>query len=91
MSDHTYDKWQELGYQVKHGESATYTHYGQKIFTRGQVVDMNCNCECNDSSKDYNEYENHCWNCKEDISSHSEDRCNECEMFICSNCGECMC
>ena len=35
---HTYDKWQELGYQVKKGEKYAYKMYGQYIFTRDQVV-----------------------------------------------------
>lgn len=35
---HTYEKWQELGYQVKKGEKAAYRFYGNNIFTRDQVV-----------------------------------------------------
>ena len=38
MSGHTYDKWQELGYQVKKGAKADYNHYGQSIFKQHQVV-----------------------------------------------------
>jgi hypothetical protein len=40
MSDegHTYDKWLELGYQVKRGEKAAYKYYGRYIFESDQVV-----------------------------------------------------
>ena len=31
MSGHTYEKWQELGYQVKRGEKAAYQYYGQGL------------------------------------------------------------
>ena len=41
MSGHTYDKWQELGYQVKKGEKAAYKYYGQSIFTKDQVFKVN--------------------------------------------------
>ncbi|GAD78651.1 MULTISPECIES: hypothetical protein [Vibrio] len=34
---HTYDKWRELGYQVRRGEKAAYKYYGKSIFTRDQV------------------------------------------------------
>ena len=87
IGDHTYNKWDELGYQVKRGETSAYVHYGQHIFTRSQVVRMGSSSE-----DDYNRsYENHCWNCREHISSDFEEYCDDCEMFICSNCGECMC
>jgi len=33
-------------------------------------------------------YDNHCWNCFQDISSDSNKRCPECGWFIC-NCGAC--
>lgn len=82
--DHTYEKWQELGYQVKNGEHASYKLYGQKIFKRNQVVKI--------SDKDYDKsYENHCWNCKEHISSDSDEYCSKCGMYHCSNCGVCLC
>lgn len=35
---HTYEKWQELGYQVNKGQKSTYLFYGNNIFTRDQVV-----------------------------------------------------
>jgi hypothetical protein len=36
-------------------------------------------------------YINHCWNCVETINSEMLIRCNRCNMFICANCGACMC
>jgi len=87
IGDHTYDKWQELGYQVKRGETSAYVHYGKHVFTRSQVQELGSSYE-----DDYDRsYENHCWNCGEHISSDSEEYCDDCEMFVCSNCGECMC
>lgn len=76
---HTYDKWQELGYQVIRGETASYTYYGNKIFTRDQVVKIK------------KSYRNHCWNCGESINSRINSKCYECEMYECDNCGCCMC
>jgi len=74
---HTYDKWQELGYQVKRGETAAYTHYGKKIFVKNQVVKK--------------AYQNHCWRCGDNISSKYDEKCYVCGMFICSSCGACFC
>ncbi len=74
---HTYDKWQELGYQVKRGETATYTYYGKKIFVKNQVVKKT--------------YQNHCWMCGDKISSEYDEKCYVCGMFICSSCGACFC
>ncbi len=39
--DHTYEKWQELGYQVKRNEKPEYKMYGKKIYTRDQVFKKN--------------------------------------------------
>ncbi|NCD12242.1 MAG: hypothetical protein EOL93_06795 [Epsilonproteobacteria bacterium] len=36
-TDHTAKVWRELGYQVKRGESYSYKHYGQEIYTPNQV------------------------------------------------------
>ena len=36
-SGHTYEKWLELGYQVRSGEKAAYKYYGKSIFTADQV------------------------------------------------------
>ena len=36
-------------------------------------------------------YVNFCWNCKENLSSLIDDRCPQCHMLICSNCGACFC
>lgn len=35
-------------------------------------------------------YENHCWRCKNDISSSKDIRCGICRWYICSNCSACM-
>jgi hypothetical protein len=35
---HTYDKWKEMGYQVKKGEKHTFNYYGNKTFYPSQVV-----------------------------------------------------
>jgi len=37
---HTYDKWQQLGYQVKSSEHYSYKHYGHEIFLEDQVVKL---------------------------------------------------
>lgn len=36
-------------------------------------------------------YENHCYNCREEISSHSNKKCNDCSWYICDECGSCNC
>ena len=36
-------------------------------------------------------YENHCFNCKADVSSHTEKKCAKCGWYICSACGHCGC
>ncbi len=56
-------------------------YYGKKIYEREQVI-----------KKKYNKksYENHCWNCHEDISSDFSEKC-DCGMFICSSCDMCIC
>ncbi|UUO25443.1 hypothetical protein FGD67_21160 [Colwellia sp. M166] len=54
---HTYEKWQELGYQVKKGQKAAYRFYGNNIFTRDQVVNV-------DEDDEESEYHNHCFNCQ---------------------------
>ena len=38
MYGRSYEKWKDLGFQVKKGESASYEHYGVPMFTRNQVV-----------------------------------------------------
>jgi hypothetical protein len=38
-----------------------------------------------------NIYENHCFNCKDDVNSHSDSKCSKCDWYICSHCGECGC
>jgi len=38
MSGHSYEKWKDLGFQVKKDEKATYERYGVPIFIRNQVV-----------------------------------------------------
>jgi hypothetical protein len=38
VKGHTYEKWQELGYQVRKGEKARYCYYGKHVFSRDQVV-----------------------------------------------------
>jgi hypothetical protein len=70
---HTYEKWLELGYQVRKGEKSAYRYYGNNILTRVQVV--------NTDGKD--EYRNHCFNCKKDVDSSSEEQC---DWLICSHC-----
>jgi hypothetical protein len=37
---HTYEKWQQLGYQVRRGEKAAYKYYGKSIFTEDQVDEI---------------------------------------------------
>ncbi len=81
---HTYDKWQELGYQVKRGESAAYKYYGNNVFTRDQVVPVS-----NHYDDDY-DYANHCWNCKSDVDSDSNYQCRRCSWLKC-DCGSCGC
>lgn len=80
---HTYNKWQELGYQVKKGETAAYRYYGNNIFTRDQVV--------NTDEDDESEYHNNCFNCRNDVHSSSEEQCEECDWLICSHCNSCGC
>jgi hypothetical protein len=82
---HTYDKWQELGCQVKRGETYSFKHYGNKCFTRDQVVRIEFDEEEDDS------YVNHCWNCKETVDSDDQDYCSDCNWLVCSNCGCCGC
>lgn len=36
-------------------------------------------------------YENHCWRCKEHISSAIHAQCPSCRFYICSSCGACLC
>ncbi len=36
-------------------------------------------------------YENHCWNCKKQISSAIDAQCSDCRFYICSSCGSCFC
>src|SRR5207253_5994474 len=36
-------------------------------------------------------YENHCWNCKQPISSAINAQCLGCGFYICSSCGSCFC
>jgi len=36
-------------------------------------------------------YENHCWNCKKQISSAIDAQCSVCRFYICSSCGSCFC
>ena len=36
-------------------------------------------------------YENHCWNCKKQISSAINAQCSGCGFYICSSCGSCFC
>lgn len=36
-------------------------------------------------------YENHCWKCKEHISSDTNAKCLSCERYICISCGSCLC
>jgi hypothetical protein len=36
-------------------------------------------------------YTNHCWNCKEHISSDIHAQCSACRFYICSSCGSCLC
>lgn len=44
-----------------------------------------------DNEKSHSTYVNHCWYCKEKISSDSDKRCPNCRLFICSSCGRCFC
>lgn len=78
---HTYNKWKELGYQVKKGESAAYKLYGKSIFTRDQVTKGN---------EGKFEYKNTCFNCGRDVESSSDEQCGSCNWLICS-CGACGC
>ena len=41
--------------------------------------------------EDEDEYESHCWNCGEEVSSEYCDKCSECGWFECSNCNSCDC
>ncbi len=36
-------------------------------------------------------YDNHCWKCKEHISSDTNAKCLSCGRYICSSCGSCLC
>ena len=36
-------------------------------------------------------YESHCFNCKADISSHTQKKCVNCGWFVCSECDFCGC
>ena len=63
---HTYEKWQELGYQVKKGQKAAYQFYGNNIFTRDQVVHTY-------EEDEEEEYHNHCFNCQSAVDSSSEE------------------
>lgn len=81
---HTYEKWQEMGYQVKKGQKAAYRFYGNNIFTRDQVVSI-------EDDDEESEYHNHCFYCQNDVDSSSEEQCDECDWLICSNCHSCGC
>jgi hypothetical protein len=76
---HTYEKLQELGYQVNKGQKAAYRFYGNNIFTRDQVVNI-------DDDDEECEYHNHCFNCQNDVDSSSEEQCKVCYWLICSYC-----
>ena len=81
---HTYDKWQELGFQVKKGERHSFNHYGNKCFTRDQVVKI-------DDDEEDEPYVNHCWKCKETVDSDYEEKCTDCGWLECASCGACGC
>ena len=80
MSGHTYEKWQELGYQVKRGEKAAYEYYGNYIFTRDQVVSI---------SGEEEAYVNHCWSCGRTVDSDYCNKCSSCGWYECNKCGSC--
>jgi len=82
---HTYEKWQELGYQVKKGERHSFNYYGNKCFTRDQVVRIDCIDEEEES------YLNHCWNCKKTVDSDYQAKCSNCGWLECSSCQACGC
>ena len=54
---HTYDKWQELGYQVKRGEKHSFNYFGNKCFTRDQVVRINDELHGCHETEEESEYE----------------------------------
>jgi len=40
----------------------------------------------------FRNYQNHCWSCKSDINSHTNQVCPKCNFFyICNDCGKCYC
>jgi len=43
MSGNSYEKWKDLGFQVKKGGKATYEHYGVPMFIKNQVVKIGSN------------------------------------------------
>jgi len=43
------------------------------------------------NNKSDSRYQNHCWNCKSKIDSHTQRRCSICGWYICDKCGECGC
>ena len=71
---HTYDKWKELGYQVKRGEQHSFIHFGNKCFTRDQVVRIDDIEEEDDDDEEdtYEEFESEHED-RDDYYSDSED------------------
>ena len=81
---HTYDKWQELGFQVKKGERHSFNHYCNKCFTIDQVVKI-------DDDEEDEPYVNHCWKCKKTVDSDYQKKCSACGWLKCSRCRACGC
>ena len=82
---HTYEKWKELGYQVKKGAKHSFNHFGNKCFTREQVVKIET------KKKNSPQYINHCWKCKNTVDSSDERKCGSCGWLVCSRCKACGC
>lgn len=78
MSGHSYEKWQDLGFQVKKGETASYKHYGVPMFKKNQVIKKSCS---NTNSK-----HGFCDKCGEELRGNkSKSLCYECWIKVPGN------
>jgi hypothetical protein len=70
-----------IRYVIRSVKSLPGEKYNLQALTRADWV----------SHTDNSYYKNHCWNCKEHISSITDIKCPFCQGYKCSHCGVCFC